>query len=133
MDYKGKRVLVVGGGLSGIAAARKLLLLGAEVFLTDRQSEDKLSGLKTLGELGLDNGHLVLEKEPDIAQIKPDLLVLSPGVSPRLPFIEQASAQGIPLWSEVELALRDSAAFLVGITGSNGKTTTTTLCGELAK
>ncbi len=131
MDYKDKKVLIVGGGKSGLAAARKLLGLGAEVFLTDRQAKDKLEGLQELE--GFDDAHLVLAKEPDIKQIRPGLVVLSPGVSPQLSFIQEALSQGIPLWSEVELALRDSAAVLVGITGSNGKTTTTTLCGELAK
>jgi len=133
MNYKDKRVLVVGGGLSGIAAAKKLLLLGAEVFLTDRQEKDKLPGIKELEELGLDPGHLLLAQEPPIAEIRPDLLVLSPGVPPHQPFIQQAAAQGIPIWSEVELALRGSLAQIVGITGSNGKTTTASLCGELAK
>lgn len=133
MNYKNKKVLVVGGGLSGMAAAKKLLLLGAEVFLTDRQPKEKLTGLKELEELGLDESHLVLAREPVIDEIKPELLVLSPGVSPQQTFAQQALAQGIPLWSEVELALRDSAAKIVGITGSNGKTTTASLCGELAK
>ncbi|RNC29513.1 MAG: UDP-N-acetylmuramoylalanine--D-glutamate ligase [Candidatus Dichloromethanomonas elyunquensis] len=130
MDYEGKRILVVGGGRSGLAAAEKLLGLGAEVFLTDMQPKDKLKGL---AELGLENDHLILESEPDINGIKPELVVLSPGVSPKLPFIQEAARWGIPLWSEVELALRDCKSMIVGITGSNGKTTTTTLVGELAK
>jgi len=133
MDYKGLKVLVVGGGRSGLAAARKLLASGAEVFLTDRQPADRLPGLAELERPGLDKDHLILQNDPDISRIQPDLVVLSPGVSPRLPFIEQAATLGIPIWSEVEIALRDSSALLVGITGSNGKTTTTTLCGELAK
>ncbi|NLI90780.1 MAG: UDP-N-acetylmuramoyl-L-alanine--D-glutamate ligase [Peptococcaceae bacterium] len=130
MDYKGKRVLVVGGGKSGIAAAGKLLGMGAEVFLTDMQPKEKLNGL---AEVGLDDEHLVLEKEPDINLIQPDLVVLSPGVSPKLAYIQEAAHQGVPLWSEVELALRDSKALIAAVTGSNGKTTTTTLVGELAK
>lgn len=130
MELNGKRVFVVGGGRSGLAAAKKLIQKGADVFLTDMQPLAKLPGIDVLG---LDREHLVLEKEPDLDMLKPDLLVLSPGVSPLLPFIRRASAMSIPIWSEVELALRDSRATVVGITGSNGKTTTTTLLGELAR
>lgn len=130
MNLSAKRVLVVGGGISGIAAAAKLKKMNTEVFLTDTQPKDKLPGLK---ELGLDDDHLVLEQSPDLEAVKPDLLVLSPGVSPKLPFIQEALEKGIPVWSEVELALRDAQACIIGITGSNGKTTTTSLMGELAK
>lgn len=130
MNLEGKRVLVVGGGLSGRAAASKLLNMKAEVFLTDMQPMAKLGGIE---ELGIKDTHLIFEKVPDLAEIKPELLVLSPGVSPNIPFIVEAGQRGIPIWSEVELALRDSQALVIGITGSNGKTTTTTLIGELAK
>ncbi len=130
MNLEGKRVLVVGGGLSGRAAASKLLNMKAEVFLTDMQPRVKLEGIE---ELGIKDTHLILEKVPDLVEIKPELLVLSPGVPPNIPFIVEAVQRGIPLWSEVELALRDSHALVIGITGSNGKTTTTTLIGELAK
>jgi UDP-N-acetylmuramoylalanine--D-glutamate ligase len=104
--------------------------MDAEVFLTDMQPIHKLNGLS---ELGLRDEQLILERVPDLDVMKPSLLVLSPGVSPKLPFIQDAIAKGIPVWSEVELALRDSRATMIGITGSNGKTTTTTLIGELAK
>ncbi|KUO60710.1 MAG: UDP-N-acetylmuramoylalanine--D-glutamate ligase [Gracilibacter sp. BRH_c7a] len=130
MNLEGKRVLVVGGGLSGRAAASKLLKMKAEVFLTDMQPKAKLTGIE---ELGLNDSQLILEKEPDLAQVKPELLVLSPGVPPTISFIVEARRRGIPLWGEVELALRDSHALVIGVTGSNGKTTTTTLIGELAK
>lgn len=130
MNLLDQRVLVVGAGKSGIAAGRKLWRMGAEVFLTDNQPKEKLEGLR---EMELNEEHLILQQEPDLDFIRPDLLVLSPGVSPQLFFIQEALKRGIPVWSEVELALRNSDAFLIGITGSNGKTTTTTLLGELAK
>lgn len=130
MRLKGKKVLVVGAGLSGIAAVRKLCQMEAEVFLTDIKPKDQIPGLESLG---MDDSHLILEKQPDIGQIRPDLLLLSPGVSPKIAFIAEAQEQGIPLWSEAELALRDTQALVIGITGSNGKTTTTSLIGELAK
>ncbi|UWG98433.1 UDP-N-acetylmuramoyl-L-alanine--D-glutamate ligase [Dehalobacter sp. DCM] len=130
MELHGKRVLVVGGGRSGLAAAQKLMQKNADVYLTDMQPLSKLTGVEGLG---LDKQKLILEQEPDLDVIQPDLLVLSPGVSPLLPFIRRASTMKIPIWSEVELALRDSQATIIGITGSNGKTTTTTLIGELAR
>jgi UDP-N-acetylmuramoylalanine--D-glutamate ligase len=130
MDYQGLKVLVVGGGKSGLAAAAKLLRMGAEVFLTDKQPKEKLKGLE---DLPLDDTHLILEQSPDIREIKPDLLVLSPGVPPDQPFIQDALHSGIPLWSEVEFALKDTKSYIAAVTGSNGKTTTTTLIGELAK
>ena len=76
MNLEGKRVLVVGGGLSGRAAASKLLKMKAEVFLTDMQPKAKLAGIE---ELGLSHKHLILEKEPDLSMVRPELLVLSPG------------------------------------------------------
>lgn len=130
MNLEGKRVLVVGAGISGSAAARKLSIRKAEVFLTDMQSKDKLIGLE---ELGINDSHLILGVEPNLLKVKPDLLVLSPGVPPNIPFIVEALQTGIPVWSEVELALRNSQALVIGITGSNGKTTTTSLIAELAR
>jgi UDP-N-acetylmuramoylalanine--D-glutamate ligase len=125
-----KRVLVIGAGLSGQAAVQKLRRLGAEVFLTDSKSLEQLSGIE---ELGLDSGHLLLGGMPEFAGIRPELIVLSPGVSPKLPLVQVGISQDVPVWSEVELAMHDCPALCVGVTGTNGKTTTTTLIGELAK
>ncbi|MDD2211529.1 MAG: UDP-N-acetylmuramoyl-L-alanine--D-glutamate ligase [Desulfitobacteriaceae bacterium] len=127
---EGKRALVFGAGLSGQAAVRKLEYLGAEVFLTDQKKLSELSGIE---ELGLDPEHLLLGRIPEWQQVQPELLVLSPGVSPRNSLVAEALAAGIPVWSEVELAMRASSATCVAITGTNGKTTTTTLIGELAQ
>ncbi|MHB1404005.1 MAG: UDP-N-acetylmuramoyl-L-alanine--D-glutamate ligase [Desulfitobacteriaceae bacterium] len=130
MNWQGKRALVVGAGRSGQAAVLKLKKLETEVFLTDRQEREKLQGIE---ELGLDEAHLFLARVPEWEEIRAELIVLSPGVSPEQGFIQAALAEKVPVWSEVELAMRDSAAVCVGITGTNGKTTTTTLAGELAK
>lgn len=130
MDLKGKRVLVVGAGRSGLAAVKKLKNLGAKVLLTDRQDRDKLEGVK---DLGLDQEQLLLGRVPQWNEVQADLIVLSPGVSPALPFIQEGLSKGVKVWSEVELALREHQATKIGITGTNGKTTTTTLIGELAK
>ncbi|MHB1652121.1 MAG: UDP-N-acetylmuramoyl-L-alanine--D-glutamate ligase [Desulfitobacteriaceae bacterium] len=130
LNLRGKRALVVGAGRSGQAAARNLKNLGAEVFLTDQLELEQLPGV---AELGLDTEHLFLGGMPEFSTVGPELVVLSPGVSPKQPLLETALNQGIPVWSEVELALRDCSALTAGVTGTNGKTTTTALAGELAK
>ncbi|HEY8910369.1 MAG TPA: UDP-N-acetylmuramoyl-L-alanine--D-glutamate ligase [Desulfosporosinus sp.] len=125
-----KRVLVIGAGLSGQAAVRKLQRLGAEVFLTDSKELGQLAGVE---ELGLDRAHLLLGSVPELRGINPELIVLSPGVSPKLSLVQEGISQNVSVWSEVELAMYDCTALCVGVTGTNGKTTTTTLIGELAK
>ncbi|SHN81333.1 UDP-N-acetylmuramoyl-L-alanine--D-glutamate ligase [Desulfitobacterium chlororespirans] len=130
MNLKKKKVLVVGAGRSGLAAVKRLKALGARVILTDQKEPDQLSGIL---ELGLPDGQLVLGHIPQWHEVEAEVIVLSPGVSPKLPFIQEGIAQGALIWSEVELALRDHPAFKIGVTGTNGKTTTTTLIGELAK
>ena len=130
VNWQGRRVLVVGAGRSGQAAVKKLQRLGSEVFLTDKQERVNLTGID---ELHLDDNHLILGRSPEWEELNVEHLVLSPGVSPKLSYIKKAFLTGIPIWSEVELALHDSKAITVGVTGTNGKTTTTTLIGELAK
>lgn len=130
MEWLNKRVLVIGAGLSGQAAVRKLQSLGAEVFLTDSQSIEKLEGIE---EIGLDPEHLLLGQVPEFLGINPELIILSPGVSPKLSLVQEGISQNVTVWSEVELAMHDCPALCVGVTGTNGKTTTTTLIGELAK
>ena len=130
MEWMNKRVLVIGAGLSGQAAVQKLQGLGSEVFLTDSKTLEQLAGVE---ELGLDREHLLLGSVPELIEINPELIVLSPGVSPRLSLVQEGISLNVSVWSEVELAMYDCAALCVGVTGTNGKTTTTTLIGELAK
>lgn len=130
MELKDRKVLVVGAGLSGLAAVKKLRNLGERVLLTDHQDSAKLTGVT---ELGLSEGQLIIGRVPEWSEVEADLIVLSPGVSPQLPFIQEGLSKGATVWSEVELALRDNSSKKIGVTGTNGKTTTTTLIGELAK
>ena len=130
MKWLNKRVLVIGAGLSGQAAVQKLQSLGAEVFLTDSKVLEQLAGVE---ELGLDREHLFLGSLPELLGINPELIILSPGVSPKLSLVQEGISQNVAVWSEVELAMYDCNALCVGVTGTNGKTTTTTLIGELAK
>ena len=62
-----------------------------------------------------------------------DVVVPSPVISPEIPIMKAAAAKGLPIWSEVEVACRVTDADIIGITGTNGKTTTTTLVGEIMK
>ena len=129
---KGKKVIVLGMARSGIACARLLMLRGAEVTVCDAKDEsafgDRLDDLKAAGArfcLG--------EKHPENLLEGYDALVVSPGVPVDNPAIVRAKALGVEVMGEVEYAYRESRGMLVAITGTNGKTTTTTLVGEIFK
>lgn len=127
MDLNGKRILVVGLGKSGIAAARLLMRQGARVVLNDRRTD--VEGLEPLVALGADPqlGHHDAALFTSV-----DAIVLSPGVPP-LPALDAADAAGVPVWSEIELAARFlRGCKVVGITGTNGKSTVTSLIGAMA-
>ncbi len=125
-SVNGQRVLVVGAARSGVAAAQLLARRGARVTLTDVKPEiPHESELRSAGvnlELG---GHLVASFE------SADLVVMSPGVPLELPEAARARALGIPVIGELELASRWLRGPLVAITGTKGKSTTTTLVGRM--
>ncbi len=128
-DLKGKRVLVVGLGKSGVASALFLKTRGARVSVSDSKSEDQLRAeIPTLLDAGITvetggHGERTFRNQ--------DLIVVSPGVPVDVPQLAQSRAMGIPVIGEIELAARFLPATLIAITGSNGKTTTTALCGEI--
>ena len=135
MDYKGKTILVAGAGRSGTTSARFLLGRGARVILSDSKKREALepavSGLlesaaRCSGELTLELGG---NRNESFA--KADLVVVSPGMPLSLPFFETSRKAGVPVIAEIELAYRHLKGKILGITGSNGKTTTTTLTAEL--
>ncbi len=115
---------------SGIAAAELLQKKGANVTLQDLKKREELNGLDALEQKGI---HLYTGKNPDDIVLQQDLIVLSPGVPCDLPFLREAQKNNIPVWSEVELAYTMTPCPVIAITGTNGKTTTTTLAGELLK
>ncbi len=130
MDIQGKNVLVFGTGISGIAAAKLLLTQGARVILYD--GNDTLDVTRIRSEF--DEGaavNLYLGDLPEKENQGLALVVLSPGVPTDLPMVEAWRAAGIPIWGEVELAWRMAKGSLLAITGTNGKTTTTALLGEI--
>ncbi len=130
MDFLDKKVLVCGLGLSGIASAKLLKEKGAKVTAQDIKTEDKILGIEELTELGID---LYLGKNPDEIVAQQDLIVVSPGIPMDLPFILSSIERGIPVWGEIELAYHFCPCPVIAITGTNGKTTTTSLCGEIIK
>jgi UDP-N-acetylmuramoylalanine--D-glutamate ligase len=122
---RGRRVLVVGLARSGEAAARALVALGAHVIAYGREA---LVDVGRLRELGVEV-HVGREEEQLLQGI--DLVVTSPGVPADAPLIAGAHARAIPVWSELELGGRLVRNPLLAVTGSNGKTTTTALLGEI--
>ncbi|MFV0313794.1 MAG: UDP-N-acetylmuramoyl-L-alanine--D-glutamate ligase [Anaerotignum sp.] len=128
MNYSGKRVLVCGMAKSGVSAARLLNKVGAKVVLQDMKKRDEITDAELLENEGIT---LFLGANPDEIVSSQDLIVLSPGIPCDLPFILQAEKDGIDVISEVELAYRFTPCPITAITGTNGKTTTTTLVAQI--
>lgn len=129
MELKNKRVLVVGLGRSGAASAVFLQEHGAKVIVSDSKSEAQLQGdVPALLDRGIsiETGHHGERTFRD-----QDLIVVSPGVPSDQPQLQHARTMGIPVIGEVELAFRFLQGKVLAITGSNGKTTTTSLVGEI--
>ncbi|HTV06399.1 MAG TPA: UDP-N-acetylmuramoyl-L-alanine--D-glutamate ligase [Acidobacteriaceae bacterium] len=129
MELKGKKVLVVGLGKSGLAAALFLRRRGAQVTVSDVRSAEALArDIPALLEEGImveAGGHGLLTFR------RQDLIVVSPGVPLDTPELVQVRNFGLPIMGELELAARFLRGKTMAITGSNGKTTTTSLCGEI--
>ncbi|MBO5176868.1 MAG: UDP-N-acetylmuramoyl-L-alanine--D-glutamate ligase [Lachnospiraceae bacterium] len=128
--FTNKKVTVVGSGISGIAAARLLLHKNAKVVLYD--SNESLDKEKVLERIGETITVICGEFTEELAE-QTELLVLSPGVPTDLPFVLKLKERGIPVWGEIELAYQVAGGKFIGITGTNGKTTTTALTGEIMK
>ncbi len=129
-ELSGKRVVVVGLGASGVAAARLCLRRGATVVANDGKPRESLSeAARALESAG---ATLVAGSHPGTVMADADVIVVSPGVPP-LAEVAKARVRGAQVWSEVELAVRSMAtpAPVVAIGGTNGKSTTTSLVGAL--
>jgi UDP-N-acetylmuramoylalanine--D-glutamate ligase len=129
MELQGKRVVVVGLGKSGVASSLFLAERGARVTATDAKPEAQLgSEPAQLRERGI---AMELGTEQPTAISQADLVVVSPGVPFDAPALKQARSRKIPVIGEIELASRFFPGHLIAITGSNGKTTTTALTGDV--
>jgi len=130
--YKGKKVLVVGCGTSGVSVSKYLVKQGARVMITDTRQRTELSEpLKELGDLKVEfelGGHT--ERSFSGAEV----IIVSPGVNiQNHQLIQMAKAKGTPITSEIELAVSELEQPLIAITGTNGKSTLTTMIGEMYK
>ncbi len=124
-ELRGKRVLVIGLARTGIATARFCAEHGATVTAMDAHAESELGAeVLNLREEGV---KLDLGSHPETSLLNQDLVIPSPGVPADAPVLQSARAKNITVWSEIELADRFLDGRLIGITGSNGKTTTTSL------
>lgn len=142
MELAGRKVLIIGCGKSGIGAAAFLLQEGALPVLFDENEKlteeavrESLS--QKIKELGITaeerRAEVILVKLPEERKEQAELLVVSPGVPADSPLVEEFRKKNISVWGEIELAYRKERGQVIAITGTNGKTTTTTLLGEIMK
>lgn len=131
MNLTGKRALVIGLGKSGVAAVRFLAGRGAVVTAADARSRDQLAGAaEALAGLDLE---LRFDGHPDSLLAQQDLIVPSPGVPWDLPGLVSARGRGIAVWGELELASSALRGRVIGVTGTNGKTTTVSLIDHVLR
>ena len=129
MDVKNKRVIVLGMARSGVAAAKLLARQGAIVTISDMKTEESFGG--ALDELKALGCTFALGEGPQKHLADQDMMILSPGIPVAKPFVQEAIGAGVEVIGELELGARMMRGGLCAITGTNGKTTTTTLVGEL--
>lgn len=130
MDVRGKNILIIGLARSGIAAALELKKMGAKVTGSDVKPREALKDIGHLETLGI---NLVCGGHPLKLLEGCDLVVVSPGVPSDLAILEEARKRDISVISELELGYCFAKAPIIAVTGTNGKTTTTTLIGEILK
>ncbi len=128
MDLAGRMALVVGTGVSGMAAARLLDAKGAKVLLFDENADASVERVKKDAPAGVG---LCVGELSDDAIGGLDIAVVSPGVPMDSQLAVRLKRAGVPIWGELELAYRFDEGKVVAITGTNGKTTTTALIGEI--
>ncbi|MCX8063042.1 MAG: Mur ligase family protein, partial [Anaerolineales bacterium] len=130
-DWQGKHALVIGAARQGIAVARFLIARGAQVTLNDRQPAEALAeAQKALANLPI---RWIVGGHPLEALEGIDLVCVSGGVPLTLPLIVEARKRGILITNDSQLFFENTSATVIGISGSAGKTTTTTLVGRIAQ
>lgn len=131
-DLKGKKVLVFGSGISGMGAVKLLQDVGAEILLYDGNENLKEEDVRKKLPEGC-RCQILLGELPDPVIETLDLAVMSPGVPQDIPQVERIKEKKVTIWGEVELAYQMGKGTVLAITGTNGKTTTTALLGEIMK
>ena len=125
-----KKALVIGLGYrTGLATANFLAARGVEVTVTDTKSADQLADITAKLEPSVKV--IAGNQEPSILDSGFDVVVLSPGVPKKIPLVREAESRGIPVIAEIELAYRNMKGYTIGITGTDGKSTTTSLTGHI--
>lgn len=133
-DIIGKKVLVIGSGLSGVGSVRLLHQVGAVPIVLEENTKVTEEDIrKKLHEEDRDNTQIIIGNIEDAVLDELSLTVPSPAVPLDAPTVMRIKEKNIPIWSEIELAYNFSKGKLVAITGTNGKTTTTTLVGDIMK
>jgi UDP-N-acetylmuramoylalanine--D-glutamate ligase len=127
IDLKGQRVIVVGAGKSGIGSARLLEQNGALPLIYDSNENTDIAAVKEM----IKTAEVFTGEFPKNITDGVGLAILSPGVAPDADFVIYMKEQGIHIWGEVELAYNFSKGSVIAITGTNGKTTTTSLVGQI--
>ena len=130
-ELRGKRVLVVGLARTGVATSLFCAARGANLTATDARTENEIG--EAIAPLRAAGVRLELGGHREITFLEQDLIIPSPGVPADAPLLQAARTNGVTIWSEVELADRFLHGSLVGITGSNGKTTTTSLVEHILR
>jgi len=129
MIHSGKKAVVLGLGHSGEAAATLLIEEGAQVTISE--SGDSPAIRSKGEELQKRGANVIIGPEADIDPAIYDVAILSPGIDPSVPLVQNVVAKGIPIIGELELAFQECTCPVVAITGTNGKTTTTELCTHI--
>ncbi|MCM1253471.1 MAG: UDP-N-acetylmuramoyl-L-alanine--D-glutamate ligase [Clostridium sp.] len=138
MELENKKVLVVGTGISGIGAAKALCKAGACPVLYDENDKVKKEEVEkkladACGGEKIENVQVITGVLPDAVRESIELVILSPGVPVDAPLADDFRKRGVKIWGEIELAYELGRGKVVAITGTNGKTTTTSLVGEIMK
>lgn len=130
MELKDENILILGLAVSGVSTAKALNKLGAKITVTDMKTEEELKDqLLELNDIEID--YVLGSNDVDLSQI--DLIIKSPGIPLDIPIIKSAFANNIEVVTDIELAYRISNNKFIAITGTNGKTTTTALTGNIMK
>lgn len=126
------QALVAGTGKSGVSATKLLVKHGVKVYLFDENKERDVEAVKSqIGDVS--NVEIILGELSEEVLSKAELMVISPGIPVDCDFALRVKEAGIPIWSEIELAYNYGKGKICAITGTNGKTTTTALVGEIVK
>jgi UDP-N-acetylmuramoylalanine--D-glutamate ligase len=129
MDVKNKKVVILGIGVSGIESARFLRSQGAQVFVSEGRQTERTEASKAL--LEREGFEVEVGKHSESKIREADLIVISPGISPKTPVYQTVVSSGVPFYSEIEVASWFITQPLIAVTGTNGKTTVTTLIAKM--